>query len=100
MNGKKRQTVVLASYPGSGNTWTRELLESTTGICTGTAVVVVVVVVVCVCVYVCVLQKEVVVLTSVYGCLSCIAFYYRSIVQWGCVREISYYLKGHHCNLR
>ena len=47
------------------------------------------------------LQKEVVVLTSVCGYLSCIAFYYRSIVQWGCVRdfyEISYYLKGHHCN--
>ena len=35
MSGEKRQTVLLASYPGSGNTWARGLLESTTGICTG-----------------------------------------------------------------
>ena len=39
-------------------------------------------------------------MTSVCGYLSCIAFYYRSIVQWGRVRDfyeiscISY--KGHH----
>ena len=32
----ERETVVLASYPGSGNTWVRGLLESITGLCTGT----------------------------------------------------------------
>ena len=35
---------------------------------------------------------------------SSITFYYRSIVEWGCVRdfvcEIRYYLKRHHYNLR
>ena len=36
MRGEGRQATVLASYPGSGNTWVRGLLEKTTGICTGT----------------------------------------------------------------
>jgi hypothetical protein len=30
-----RKRVVLSSLPGSGNTWVRQLLESATGICTG-----------------------------------------------------------------
>lgn len=36
-NNKKasRKRVVLSSLPGSGNTWVRQLLESATGICTG-----------------------------------------------------------------
>ena len=34
-NGTLRPRVVLKSFPGSGNTWTRQLLEKTTGICTG-----------------------------------------------------------------
>lgn len=34
-NGKLKPLVVLRSFPGSGNTWTRLLLEKTTGICTG-----------------------------------------------------------------
>lgn len=32
---KPRPLVALASYPGSGNTWNRELIETTTGIHTG-----------------------------------------------------------------
>ncbi len=36
MNGTGRSAVALVSYPGSGNTWLRGLLEQVTGICTGT----------------------------------------------------------------
>ena len=35
MNGTGRLAVALASYPGSGNTWVRGLLEKASGICTG-----------------------------------------------------------------
>ncbi len=35
MNGINRTTTFLMSYPGSGNTWVRGLLEQATGICTG-----------------------------------------------------------------
>ena len=35
MNGRGRLPVVLASFPGSGNTWARGLLEKVTGVCTG-----------------------------------------------------------------
>ena len=35
MNGTKRGRVGLISFPGSGNTWVRGLLERATGICTG-----------------------------------------------------------------
>lgn len=35
-NGFERVPVALASFPGSGNTWVRGLLERATGICTGT----------------------------------------------------------------
>ena len=35
MNGTLRGSVALLSYPGSGNTWLRQLLEKATGICTG-----------------------------------------------------------------
>ena len=35
MNGNNRAAVALASFPGSGNTWIRGLLEQATGICTG-----------------------------------------------------------------
>ena len=35
MNGSGRLPVALASFPGSGNTWVRGLLEKITGICTG-----------------------------------------------------------------
>ncbi len=34
-NGTNRFPVALASFPGSGNTWLRGLLEKVTGICTG-----------------------------------------------------------------
>ena len=34
-NGSERYPVALASFPGSGNTWVRGLLEKVTGICTG-----------------------------------------------------------------
>ena len=34
-NGAKKHRVLLRSYPGSGNTWTRQLLEKSSGICTG-----------------------------------------------------------------
>ena len=34
-NGAKKPLVLLRSYPGSGNTWTRQLLEKSSGICTG-----------------------------------------------------------------
>ena len=30
-----RERVLLASFPGSGNTWVRGLLEGATGVCTG-----------------------------------------------------------------
>ena len=35
MNGRKRNPVALASFPGSGNTWLRGLLQKATGVCTG-----------------------------------------------------------------
>ncbi|XP_064388155.1 WSCD family member AAEL009094-like isoform X2 [Halichondria panicea] len=35
MNGSSRSAVALASFPGSGNTWARGLLEKATGVCTG-----------------------------------------------------------------
>ena len=35
MSQAHRMPVALASYPGSGNTWLRGLLETATGICTG-----------------------------------------------------------------
>ena len=35
MNGRGRLPVALASFPGSGNTWVRGLIEKVTGICTG-----------------------------------------------------------------
>ena len=35
MNGTGRSTVALVSFPGSGNTWVRGLLETATGVCTG-----------------------------------------------------------------
>lgn len=35
MDGRFRDPVALVSFPGSGNTWVRSLLESTTRICTG-----------------------------------------------------------------
>ena len=35
MNGTGRAAVALASFPGSGNTWVRQLLEQATGVCTG-----------------------------------------------------------------
>ncbi len=35
MDGRNRDPVGLVSYPGSGNTWVRGLLEKATGVCTG-----------------------------------------------------------------
>ena len=35
MNGKDRQPIGLISFPGSGNTWVRGLLQQVTGFCTG-----------------------------------------------------------------
>ena len=35
INGENRYPVALASYPGSGNTWVRGLLQEVTGLCTG-----------------------------------------------------------------
>ena len=35
INGTGRPPVALASFPGSGNTWVRGLLQQATGICTG-----------------------------------------------------------------
>lgn len=35
MDGSGRHPVALASYPGSGNTWVRGLLQEVTGLCTG-----------------------------------------------------------------
>ena len=34
-NGTMKHRVLLRSFPGSGNTWTRQLLEKSSGICTG-----------------------------------------------------------------
>ena len=34
-DGSSRPYVALKSFPGSGNTWVRQLLEESTGICTG-----------------------------------------------------------------
>ena len=38
MNGSGRSPVGLVSFPGSGNTWVRGLLQKATGICTGRSV--------------------------------------------------------------
>ena len=38
MNGSGRNPVGLVSFPGSGNTWVRGLLQKATGICTGTSI--------------------------------------------------------------
>ena len=38
MNGTNRAPVALVSFPGSGNTWVRGLLEQATGVCTGRSV--------------------------------------------------------------
>ena len=35
IDGRDRSPVCLKSYPGSGNTWMRGLLEKASGICTG-----------------------------------------------------------------
>ena len=35
INGTSRGSVALLSFPGSGNTWLRGLLEKATGVCTG-----------------------------------------------------------------
>ena len=35
INGTDRAPIALASYPGSGNTWVRGLLQEVTGLCTG-----------------------------------------------------------------
>ena len=35
MNAPGRDPVALASYPGSGNTWVRGLLQDVSGLCTG-----------------------------------------------------------------
>ena len=35
LNGTGRDPVALASYPGSGNTWVRGLLQGVSGLCTG-----------------------------------------------------------------
>lgn len=35
LNGTGRHPVALASFPGSGNTWVRGLLQQITGVCTG-----------------------------------------------------------------
>ena len=35
MNGTNRHPIGLASFPGSGNTWVRGLLQKVTGYCTG-----------------------------------------------------------------
>ena len=35
VNGTRRSAVALASHPGSGHLWVRELLQKSTGICTG-----------------------------------------------------------------
>ena len=34
-NGASKPVYLLRSYPGSGNTWARQVLEKATGICTG-----------------------------------------------------------------
>ena len=44
MNGINRAPVALVSFPGSGNTWVRGLLEQATGVCTGRCVC-------CVCIF-------------------------------------------------
>ena len=35
MNGTGRHPIALASFPGSGNTWVRGLIQGVTGLCTG-----------------------------------------------------------------
>ena len=35
MNGTNWAAVALVSFPGSGNTWVRGLLQQATGVCTG-----------------------------------------------------------------
>lgn len=37
-NGTSKPVYLLRSFPGSGNTWIRQVLERVTGICTGNAV--------------------------------------------------------------
>ena len=55
MNGTNRAAVALVSFPGSGNTWVRGLLEQATGVCTGRSVCLVRVL----CAYVCAWGVEV-----------------------------------------
>lgn len=38
-NRTMKPLVLIRSFPGSGNTWIRELLEKTSGICTGTIII-------------------------------------------------------------
>ena len=45
IDGRNRAPVALVSFPGSGNTWIRGLLEQASGVCTGECM--------CVCVCVC-----------------------------------------------
>ena len=35
LSGRSRGPVALVSFPGSGNTWVRQLLEAASGVCTG-----------------------------------------------------------------
>ena len=56
VDGRKRAAVGLVSFPGSGDLWLRQLLETATGICTGTITV-------CVCISTCICT-----------CSSCILF--------------------------
>lgn len=35
IDGRNREAIALVSFPGSGNTWVRGLLEELTGVCTG-----------------------------------------------------------------
>ena len=35
MDGQRRASVGLVSFPGAGNTWLRAVLEAATRICTG-----------------------------------------------------------------
>ena len=49
MNGSGRSPVGLVSFPGSGNTWVRGLLQKATGICTGGICYALLTYVVCTC---------------------------------------------------
>ena len=72
IDGRNRAPVALVSFPGSGNTWVRGLLEQATGVCTGECMCVCVCVGgwmgVCVCVCVCVERA------CVYACGVCAKF--------------------------